>query len=216
MKFKIVDLIALIIASLPFLYWMQFKDTIGDSIPVHWNIHGEVDRWESKEDVPGALAVTAGIGLVVYIILRLLKKLDPKRTAQLNEGTAEKVGIGIVAVMSAIGLVTFWAPAKGYDTTSGVFFIISLFFAFLGNVMYNIKPNYFIGLRLPWTLDNDENWRLTHRLAGVLWFFAGAVCAVMALLIKAQTMAPIFFIVAISLVIIPSVYSFVLFKKVKS
>jgi uncharacterized membrane protein len=41
--------------------------------------------------------------------------------------------------------------------------------------MNNIKPNYFVGIRTPWNLEDPENWRKTHRLGSKLWFFGGLI-----------------------------------------
>jgi len=216
MKLKAVDFLAAFIVAIPFLYWMQFKDSVNDVIPVHWNIHGEPDGWESKEDMPVLLSTFGGIGLILYVVLRFLKKIDPKRTAELTERTGEKVGIGMLMLLSALAVLILWAPANGYETTRGVYLILSIFFAFLGNIMYNVKPNYFIGLRLPWTLESEDNWKHTHRLAGILWFCGGLGCALLSLFLKPSTMAPLFFIVSISLLLVPCGYSFFLFKRSKN
>lgn len=216
MKIRIADVIAAFISLLPFAYWVVYKDTLPDAIPVHWNINGKVNGWQSKETLPGFLAMISGIGVVVYCLLRFLKKIDPKRSAQLNEKTAVKVGIGIIVTLTAIQIVTLSSASTGFNITQGVLIIISLFFAFLGNVMYNIKPNYFIGLRLPWTLEDPENWRLTHRLAGILWFIGGLLCAVLSIILSPRTLSPIFFSIVITLVVIPAGYSFILFRKGKS
>ncbi|WP_165823797.1 SdpI family protein [Pseudochryseolinea flava] len=215
MKLKTADFLVLVIASIPLIYWLQVGHIMPDRVPTHWNIRGQADAWQSRDDLPVFLAVLAGVGILLYIILRTLKKIDPKRSAQLNEATAIKVGVGIVTMITMLGLLMLYAPLKGYDIVSGVFLLISLFFAFLGNVMYNIKQNYFIGIRLPWTLDSEDNWTRTHRLAGVLWFVGGICCAALTFLVTPQSMAPVFFTVAISLLIIPSVYSFLLFRRSK-
>jgi uncharacterized membrane protein len=82
--------------------------------------------------------------------------------------------------------------------------------------MYNIKPNYFIGIRLPWTLENDDNWKHTHRLAGISWFIGGIISAILSLLISPKTMFPVFIGITMLLVLIPGVYSFMLFKRAKN
>ena len=115
--------------------------------------------------------------------------------------------------MAVANLLILMPKGSAFNTTSIVFVMVGLLFTFLGNLMYNIKPNYFIGIRLPWTLDNENNWKLTHRLAGVTWFIGGIVCAVVALILVPKNMFPVLIGITVLLVLIPSVYSFAIFKR---
>ncbi|HKZ67411.1 MAG TPA: SdpI family protein [Chitinophagaceae bacterium] len=78
--------------------------------------------------------------------------------------------------------------------------------------MHTIKPNYFAGIRVPWTLNNEENWRKTHLLAGKLWFVGGLVIALVCLLLPANISIITFFTLTMILVVIPIVYSYRLYK----
>jgi uncharacterized membrane protein len=48
---------------------------------------------------------------------------------------------------------------------------ILLLLAIIGNYSSNLRPNYFVGIRTPWTLESPATWRATHRLGGRLMFF---------------------------------------------
>ena len=100
-------------------------------------------------------------------------------------------------------------------TMKFVFVAMGLLFALLGNNMYNIKPNYFAGLRLPWTLENEENWRKTHHLAGRLWFFGGLIFAVTAFFISNNLIGYIAVSMVAILIIIPVFYSYNIYKNSK-
>ena len=89
---------------------------------------------------------------------------------------------------------------------------LGIFFALLGNLMLNIKPNYFVGIRLPWTLENEDNWRATHRLAGKLWFAGGIIAAILGILLPYQYAFISFMIVVFTVTIIPIVFSYRYFK----
>lgn len=91
--------------------------------------------------------------------------------------------------------------------------LIGLLLAFIGNMMHSIKPNYFAGVRTPWTLENEDNWRSTHRLAGKLWFIGGITITFLTLLLPAKIATVVFISGAVSLSLIPVVYSYVYFKK---
>jgi immunity protein, SdpI family len=82
--------------------------------------------------------------------------------------------------------------------------------------MHNIKPNYFAGFRLPWTLENADNWRKTHLLGGKLWFVGGLLIAVICLILPPAASMVAFYSIMTVVVIIPAVYSYRLYKKQKS
>jgi uncharacterized membrane protein len=153
--------------------------------------------------------------LIAYFLVRFIDRIDPKRTAHLNKSVALKVGIGIVAFSSAVSILILIPKDETFSVNSIAFGLTGVLFTFLGNLMYNIKPNYFIGIRLPWTLEDDNNWKLTHRVAGVVWFAGGIVCLMTSLLIPAKPMFVVLLSVTALLVLIPSVYSFVLYRRSK-
>ena len=83
--------------------------------------------------------------------------------------------------------------------------LIGMLFIIIGNYMPKARQSYTIGIRIPWTLDNEENWNRTHRLAGWLWMISGIVLAVLTILhVPAGWLIGVF----ASIVIIPTFYSF--------
>lgn len=165
-KVRFVDWVALILCAIPFIAWFFLRDSLPERLPIHWDSEGQIDGWTGKDKLPLFLMLMTGISTTTYLLLRFIKRLDPKRTAQLNEGIALKIGVGIIIFMTAVNLLLIIPKDETFDMTRVVLVMVSLLFAFLGNLMYNIKPNYFVGIRLPWTLENEENWRQTHRVAG--------------------------------------------------
>ncbi len=97
-----------------------------------------------------------------------------------------------------------------------VFGAMGLFWCILGNYMYNIKPNYFAGFRLPWTLSNEDNWRKTHRLAAKLLFGGGLLIFITALLLPPTVLTYTTVSIAAISTIIPIIYSYMLFRKQKA
>jgi len=85
----------------------------------------------------------------------------------------------------------------------------------LGNFLNNVKPNYFIGFRTPWTLENEDNWRKTHHLGSKLWFFGGMLMIILILIISASYSHIVMLTGLIPLTIIPLAYSYYLFRQTK-
>jgi uncharacterized membrane protein len=98
-----------------------------------------------------------------------------------------------------------------------LFALIGALFAMLGNYFQTVRPNYFIGIRTPWTLENEQVWKNTHRLGGRLWIVGGVLIAILAFFINNNHLFSIIFGVIISLiVIVPVVFSYTEFKKEKN
>ena len=72
--------------------------------------------------------------------------------------------------MSAIAVFIIYSVQQSQSKPTFIFILIGLLFTILGNYFKTIKPNYFIGIRTPWTLENEDVWKKTHLLGGKLWF----------------------------------------------
>jgi uncharacterized membrane protein len=79
--------------------------------------------------------------------------------------------------------------------------------------MNSIKPNYFAGVRTPWTLEDPDTWRSTHRLASKLWFFGGIGLTIAVLLLPNKAGMIVFLSIVGILVLIPVIYSYLYYKK---
>jgi uncharacterized membrane protein len=146
-----------------------------------------------------------------------LQKIDPKvKARQLTTGLS-RFGLSITVFLVVLNYFFILSAANSWDVSRNVIFMFAgLFIAVLGNYLPNIKPNFFAGLRLPWTLSNEDNWRKTHHLAGKLWFWSGIALALFSLLVPDTSLKPVFASSLALLVLIPSVYSYRLFKKMKA
>ena len=115
--------------------------------------------------------------------------------------------------LSALNLLILLAAKNPGALSKGLVPLLGLMFAFLGNYMYNIKPNYLVGVRVPWTLNNDDNWRRTHQLAGRLWFVGGLVLTVISLITPAHMAVMLIVVILVPIALAPVVYSYLLYKR---
>ncbi len=159
----------------PFLALAVSWNDLPARVPVHWNLHGEIDGWAAK--APGLLLLPLST-LGVVALLRLLPHLDPKlRNAFPEQGRMPEVlSILRFALVACFTVIFFAVFAAALDRSLAVARIvlgsILLLLAMMGNYLANLRPNYFIGIRTPWTLESPETWRATHRLSGRLMFFS--------------------------------------------
>ena len=97
-----------------------------------------------------------------------------------------------------------WHMSKsGTPTMGGLMFII------VGNYLPKCKQNYTIGIKIPWTLNSEENWNKTHRFAGWLW----TICGILIMLTGFLGSFWVFLPIALLMVIVPVVYSYILHRK---
>ncbi|CAN5253030.1 hypothetical protein BH11BAC6_BH11BAC6_05780 [soil metagenome] len=143
-----------------------------------------------------------------------MPKIDPKKTAKLSADILKKICLAVIILLAAISIIITNASINGSLVINKFLLpVISLFFAYMGNVMISLKPNYFAGIRVPWTLESPDNWRATHRMAGKLWFICGIVLTMLTLVLPTTTAFIVFMVCVGILVIVPIGYSYNYFKK---
>jgi len=150
----------------------------------------------------------------VYFLLKFLPAIDPKKYVKYGEATFQKLALGLVLFMSALGIAIAYATVSdNFEIGKLILPVVGLLFAFIGNIMNSIKPNYFAGVRTPWTLEDPDTWRSTHRLASKIWFVGGISLTIAVLLLPAKAGVIVFMSIIGVLVLIPVVYSYVYYKK---
>lgn len=201
----------------PVVYLIIIWKKLPDTVAMHFDLHGNPDRFGSKNELWITAALLGGISAGIYLLITNLHRIDPKRYAKDIKDNSLNIAIAVVIFMSAIHFLIIYSSMQGRITFGPglILAAVALLFAILGNYMYNIKPNYFIGLRLPWTLESEENWKKTHHLVGRLWFYAGIVMAIACLLLPPVAALIVFLTGTLLITIIPAVYSYRLFAKEK-
>jgi len=141
-----------------------------DAIPVHWNVSGEVDRYGGRFEGLLLLPLAA---LVIYLLMRYLPRIDPLRANYARfSGAYTAIRAAVLVLMAGIyGMVIAWVQQKPVDMSKLVPAALGGLFLLLGSVLGKVKPNWFVGIRTPWTLSSARSWERTHRLGG--WLFMG-------------------------------------------
>ena len=202
------------IIIIPFIYSAFIYNQLPLQVPTHWDLEGKPDDYSSR--FVGAFLMPL-INVGVYFLLLVLPKIDPrKRNYDLFSGTYRALRILIHSMFTVMYFLAMRASFHD-DEFSGkwIILIVFLFLAFMGNYMKNIKSNFFIGIRTPWTLDNKEVWKKTHELAGKLWFYTGLFAAVLALILPEKLMLWITIPVFAIIVLIPVIYSYFAFRELE-
>ena len=212
-KSPLITWIVILVALLPAAYLGIVGNELPKNVPVHFGADMKPDRIGDKDELWLVTGILAIVSIGVYFLLNNLYRIDPKQKGKPRLSIFNKLAAGIVVFISALNFIIILS-AKGTMAMQNLLFpLLGLLFAFIGNYMHTIRPNYFAGLRLPWTLSSDDNWRKTHQLAGKLWFAGGMLIAVVSLFLSPTAMLPLFIVLIVVMTIIPTIYSYRLFKQ---
>jgi len=204
-----------IIIIVPAIYLLMIWKQIPQTVPMHFDIKGNVDSYGTRNDLLKLVLGLTILNAAVYLILTNIYKIDPKKYAALNKDRLQRIAFYVSLYLAAIWIALIYQIVHNdvSHMMKFVFIAMGLLFALLGSNMYNIQPNYFAGIRLPWTLENEDNWRKTHQFAGRLWFFGGLIIALAALLLRNGQAIYISAAALAVLIIIPIVFSYNLYRK---
>lgn len=171
-----VELPQLILIGGMFLVAAMTWSMVPDRIPVHWNFEGEVDRYGGRFE---ALLLVPLMTLAIYALLLFLPRIDPGHgNYSTFARTYAVIRCSIVAFMCVVyGAIQLSALGHPVSINAVIPFAVGVLFVFLGNVMGKIRPNWFVGIRTPWTLSSKASWNKTHRLGGRLFILMGLTIA---------------------------------------
>lgn len=203
-------IITSIVTILPMLAGFVLWNKLPEKLPTHWNFEGVIDGWSSK---PFAVICIPLIMLGFHLICTVATSVDPKNK-NFNTRIFGLV-LWICPILSILCSTATYAAALGYDVK--VEFIIPMFmgvlFLIIGNYLPKCKQNYTIGIKIPWTLNDEENWNKTHRLAGFIWT-VGSIVIIVGAFFKDAVVYTTFIPIAV-MVIVPMIYSYIYHRKHK-
>jgi len=183
--------------------------SLSPEIAIHWS-NGEVTRTAPK--LLGVLLIPI-IMIIIYGILSLLFKIDPKKENLSNR--IKNISISTILLLLFSVHVAVLAVGLGYNLNMEIVagLIIGAVMMILGNIMPQAKKNFIFGLRTPWTLSNDKVWLISNRFTGKIFFLAGLLIILSMIVIPQYS-----FIFIISLVlfaaIIGTMHSYLVYKRV--
>jgi uncharacterized membrane protein len=208
---KELPLIAIVL--LPFIYLAYLWNELPSKVPVHWNIEGEIDRYGDKSEL---LIIPFLLPLLTYAIFLIVPKIDPKNKLRKMGNKLQTIKFLMTTLMSLLALfILYTAKNQSFTNSNYIFLMIGVLFIILGNYFKTIKPNYFIGIRTPWTLENETVWKSTHKLGGKMWFIGGLLVVLSSLLLEQQNNFMVFIVITAIITIVPVVYSYLKFQNIK-
>jgi len=209
------ELPILLITLAPIVYLLLIWNLLPDTVPMHWNFKGEVDSYGSKYSL---WVVILAINLPMYLLMLFLPKIAAKAESFNQMGKKyNRLRFILQLFMSAIVCVIIFSSSGLSDIGIEIMlgFCFALFMILFGNYMGSIRQNHFVGIRTPWTLENEEVWKKTHQFCGRMWIVSGFIGLILVFFLSGNWAL----VTIVGLMIIPMIialiYSYKLFKKLE-
>ena len=181
-----------------------------ERIATHFGMDGTPNGWSGKIFAVFGLPMFL---LIIQLICVFVTSADPK-----GKNISDKAYQAILWIVPASSLIcgySIYSHALGlseyFGIEKGIYLFLGISLLVLGNYLPKSGPNFTIGIKLPWTLTDEDNWRKTHRLAGKLFVLGGIVFMINVFLQWHWLLWGIM----IPLILIPCIYSFCLYQKKK-
>jgi uncharacterized membrane protein len=203
------ELPILAVVLLPVLFILIANNQLDNVAEINWIQPKQIPIWIM-------LSIFIGVNILIYRLLLFVQRIDPKKNNyEAFESSFYKIRFIISLFMTAItGL--FVASNIGIVLDELKILRISTFvlLAVIGNYIYSIKPNWFIGFRTPWTIDNETVWRKTHQFGAKIIVGFSIIGLIISLIPQKEGIGLIvFFSIIMIMVMIPIVYSYRLHKR---
>ncbi|MBR5292966.1 MAG: SdpI family protein [Clostridia bacterium] len=207
-----VTVITTVLTMLPMILGAVLYDRLPDVVATHWGFNGQPDGWSAKWmacfGIPGFMAA---MNLIISVAMDI--SMATESGDKLNGTSKVVVNISrwIVPVLSIIIVPMMLFYELGYEmnvekivcTVMGVLFVV------LGNYLPKCRRNYYVGIKLPWTLKSEENWNKTHRLGGFVWMICGILMLISAWAGTSWVTVAVLF----AMILVPCVYSYILHRR---
>lgn len=205
-KFKKESVISVIISILLFaLVNLLFYKKMPETLPTHWGFNNKIDGYSSKFTT---LITTPLLLIFLNIFSCFMLDNDPKNKDKNNFViTIGKATIPLVMLITFV-ISVFYGLGKKINVMVIIYIFVGFLLILIGNYLPKTKRNYTVGIKLPWTLNSDENWNKTHRLAGYFFILGGIFFLLTPFIGNEYLIFLTFMIIGI----IPAIYSFYLYK----
>lgn len=202
-------IIIAVICLIPLIAGIVLYSRIPDTIATHWGGNGEPNGFSSK--FIGIIILPLALSLLSIFMPKLID-LDPT-----NKNMNDKLRNSIIWILPVIcfmcsSITLLSALGKQIRIEIVVPLIVGIMIVLIGNYLPKAKQSYTVGIKIPWTLNDEENWNKTHRLGGFLFVLGGLAMAISSFFkCRVVVMLITIFVIAI----VPIIYSYILYRNKK-
>ncbi|MDR2897570.1 MAG: SdpI family protein [Spirochaetaceae bacterium] len=207
---RTILIVTTFVCLLPLVLNAAVYTQLPEQVAIHWGVSGEPNSWIPKEYI---WVLPAGMALM-NVVMQLVFSLDPRRTKV--SGTFTRILVWIMPVITMIlyPVTIFYALGVNIPIALVALLIVGMLILVIGNYLPKTRRNYFVGVRVPWTLKSEENWNKTHRIAGRLWTAGGLLLIIIAFAMQGvpALMFTLTMVLVTLMTVIPIIYSYRLYK----
>jgi len=205
------ELPSLALIAMPLIYLGIIWQKLPEEVPIHWNALGEIDGYGSKFTLLLLPILMPGLTYLTFALIQRFTAIEQVAKMGKKLNTLKFL---IVLFMSVLCMLIIHSSKEGLvGQPTFVFVSLGLLFTVFGNFFRTIQPNYFLGIRTPWTLKSAIVWKSTHEFAGKLWFVGGLIIALIALLSSSRIASFSIIGIVILITLVPLIYSYLESKK---
>lgn len=212
---RIVMLITLMVAFLPFTVAVIAHGFLPAEIPMHYNSAGEIDRWGSSFEMLIIGTAFTIAPLLLAIVLNKIKLKSNKKIIVLASGNVMAIVFTVLQIAITVNATKLANAQISIDVSSITCTMCSMLFVFLGVALPYVKQNPLFGIRISATMNDPINWEKTHKLASPCFALGGAISAFLCAVTKVFLPIIIMMVMLVIMATIPVVYSIRLCKRVK-
>ena len=198
-----------IVTLLPIILGLLLWDQLPDKLPTHFGVDGAADGWSGKGF---AVFGIPAMWLIFHLITWGVTRLDQQNRGH-NEKVLNLVGLTFPTMSIAFSVLLYTRALEiELDMSSILFPMLGLLFVAMGNWLPKVKQNSTLGIKIKWTLYNEENWNKTHRFAGFVWVIGGVLFCLMGF-VPGKSLLFLLPLQILLLAVVPTVYSWNLARK---
>lgn len=209
--FDKTTIILLIIAALSFIGHLLIYPMLPDQIPIQWSSDGSVNSWGEKYmDV-----VLALLPVLIVLLMKATPYIDPRKSNYRKHPHAYNIVlIGVTLLLITCSWLSSLA-GLGYDVNIQTLIpaAVGILFIAMGNTMPQVRQTYFFGIKTPWTLENPDVWRKTHKFGGILFCLMGILFILSAFIGSNVFVRWILVPVILGSVAVLYIYSYIIYRK---
>ena len=210
---KMLPAFAVTLATLAFSLWALPR--LPAQVATHWGVDGQPNDWSSPTF---AALMLPGVMLLMSALFAALPNIDPLKKNYEFHGSVYFLLANVVVGFLAAVQVLILGSALGWPLQMRrvLPMLLGLLFVVMGNLIPRIRPNWFMGIRTPWTLSSERVWRKTHRVGGYTFILAGLLFILAGLFATGDTGRTIMFVAIFPVILWPVMYSYLEWRREKA
>lgn len=206
---KLKAVLSSLVILLPAFFGIVFWNKLPNTMLTHWGADGNADGFSSKAIAVFGLPI---IMLVLHWFCLIVTSFDIKQKNQSKKAIGMIFGIVPFISLFVNAQVYCIALGKKFNPLQLMPLMFAVMFIFMGNYLPKVKPNRTLGIKISFTLNNEENWNKTHRFTGKIWVIGGLILLI-SVFLPDKFIIPIACAVILFLVSAPVVYSYCIYRK---